>query len=195
MPSDSKKQIISFENCVKEIAALFSGTNTVAIDGRSASGKTTLAGAVRDITGCAVIHSDDFFIPKNERKDTVSSGVNLDVARFYEEVYIPLLNDAEEFEYRPFDCSAQTLKESITVKTKNGVIVEGAYSTCPDFGAAYDFTVFLTVSPGLQRERILARNGKEKAKDFFERWIPLEEEYFKKFEIENHCNFVYEITE
>ncbi len=40
---------------------------TVAIDGRCAAGKTTLAQALADATGGGVIHMDDFFLPTGLR--------------------------------------------------------------------------------------------------------------------------------
>lgn len=57
-------------------------------------------------------------------------------------------------------------------------IVEGSYCLHPELSPLYDVSVCLSVSPELQRARILARNGREMAQRFFDRWIPLEQAYF-----------------
>ena len=60
----------------------------VAIDGRCASGKSTLAEELKKDLGCAVFHMDDFFLPF-ERKTAqrlAQPGGNVDWERFREEV-------------------------------------------------------------------------------------------------------------
>ena len=39
----------------------------VAIDGRCAAGKTTLAGELQAALGCNVVHMDDFYLPFSRR--------------------------------------------------------------------------------------------------------------------------------
>ena len=56
----------------------------------------------------------------------------------------------------------------------------------------YDISVCLTLSPELQRRRILARNGEEMARRFFERWIPLEQAYFGAMKPQTRCGFLIE---
>lgn len=56
----------------------------------------------------------------------------------------------------------------------------------------YDLSVCLTLSPELQRRRILARNGEAMAQRFFERWIPLEQAYFDAMKPQTRCGFLIE---
>ena len=48
-------------------------------------------------------------------------------------------------------------------------------------------SVFCSISPELQKKRILARNGPEMLERFLSAWIPLEERYFAAFSIEAGC--------
>ena len=67
-------------------------------------------------------------------------------------------------------------------------LVEGTYSCHPTLWNAYDLRIFLSVSPAVQRERILRRSGEEGYEAFRTRWIPLEEAYFSAFQIAERCD-------
>ena len=71
-------------------------------------------------------------------------------------------------------------------------VVEGSYSLHPALAPMYDLSVCLTLSPELQRRRILARNGEAMARRFFERWIPLEQAYFDALKPQTRCSFLIE---
>jgi uridine kinase len=86
------------------------------------------------------------------------------------------------------------LEEPIQITPKKLVVIEGAYSMHPDLAGYYDLSVFLDISPELQRERILHRNTPEMAKRFFETWIPLEETYFSEMNIKEQCDMVIRIA-
>lgn len=68
----------------------------------------------------------------------------------------------------------------------------GAYSLHPIFGDYADLKVFLDVDPPEQMRRIAARNGNKKAEMFRQRWIPVEERYFKEFQIREKADWVQE---
>ncbi|MCX7657865.1 MAG: hypothetical protein N2Z57_04220 [Oscillospiraceae bacterium] len=68
-------------------------------------------------------------------------------------------------------------------------IIEGVYSLHPFFGDVFDIKVFLKLSPEEQSRRILERNGMEMHEKFMNVWIPLENEYFNVFNIEEKCSF------
>ena len=72
---------------------------------------------------------------------------------------------------------------------KRLIIAEGSYSLHPRFGKYYDFAVFCTVGLEERLKRIEKRSGKEKLHTFISLWIPMEEEYFKTFDIEKKCLF------
>lgn len=161
----------------------------IAIDGRCASGKTTLAKQLADRLSCSVIHMDHFFLQPGQRtrERLEEPGGNVDRERFREEVIAPL-QKGEDFAYRIFDCGIMDFRGSVNVRQTPVVIVEGAYSCHPRFMEYWDLTVFLSVDKEEQLRRIESRNGKEQAEKFVEQWIPLEERYFAAHCIESKCD-------
>lgn len=154
----------------------------VAIDGRSAAGKTTLANQLIQELGCTVIHMDDFFLRPEQRtaQRLEEPGGNVDYERFLEEVLLPL-QTGTPFSYAPFDCHTQDFKPSIHVEPGPITVIEGSYSCHPVLRDYYDLRIFLSLNQEEQGRRILLRNP-DRAGMFLERWIPLEEKYF------THCN-------
>ena len=152
----------------------------IAIDGRSASGKTTLANALEEIIDAGVIHMDDFFLPGDLRTDArlASPGGNVHYERFLSEV-LPCLSSGNAFSYRAFDCEEMRLGDIRHVRESKWRVVEGAYSCHPEFSDYMGLRVFCDTAPDEQLRRIARRNGEEMADVFKSRWIPMEELYFK----------------
>ena len=173
---------------------LSSGKIIVAIEGGSASGKTTLGKLLEEIYGCTVFHMDDYFLQPHQRTPDrfMEIGGNIDWERFLLEVLQPLKN-GEIIRMRKFDCSSMTLKEVEEIIPTNLVIVEGAYSMHPNLANYYDLTVFLDIPKHLQEERIKKRNSPQMFTRFVNEWIPLEEMYFEKTDIKNRCNMIISI--
>lgn len=181
---------------IKAVAAKIARLRTpgkrviVAVDGRCASGKTTLSEALKLVTGCTVFHTDDYFLrPEQRTKERFSTpGGNFDRERFLDEVLRPLSSGEDTVVYRKFDCKTMTLGEPVTVAPADVVVVEGAYSCHPDLFGFYDLRVFLSVPKEDQTTRIMKRNGSEGIQNFLEQWIPLEEAYFSAFDVERRCD-------
>ena len=163
----------------------------VAIDGRCASGKTTLAEEIAKKLDCNLFHMDDFFLRPEQRSEERRStaGENVDHERFLSEVMIPL-SKGENFSYRPFSCKIQSLLPPVEVQPKRVSIVEGSYACHSSLFEYYHLRVFSDVDSSEQMARITARNGKEGAERFASLWIPLEEKYFERFDVENKCHVV-----
>lgn len=176
---------------LEAIAAGGDRVQIIALDGRAASGKTTLARQLEQITGAGVIHMDDFFLPPELRtpERLAEPGGNVDYDRFRREA-LPLLTGAEAFSYRRFDCGRMALGEHIRVPQGKLRIVEGAYSCHPVFGAYMTFRVFCDIDAELQRERIERRSGKERLSRFLQEWIPMEEAYFAQFRIKERADLI-----
>lgn len=177
---------------VEKIGALSATQDRViaALDGRCASGKTTLARELGERYGWSVAHMDHFF-PRPEQRTLeryARPGANVDHERFLEEVLLPLRR-GERPVYRPFDCRTQRLLEPIPFEPGPVVLVEGSYACHPALWEYYDLRVFLTIERERQMERITAREGEERARAFREKWIPLEEKYFSAYEVERRCEF------
>ena len=82
------------------------------------------------------------------------------------------------------------MSEKIHVTPKKLNIIEGAYSMHNTLIENYDLKVYLSIDPKTQSERILNRNGKAMHKKFMELWIPLENEYFRKYDIKKLSDIV-----
>lgn len=160
----------------------------VAIEGGSASGKTTLAKLLGELYDCTVFHMDDFFLRPEQRTTArrAEVGGNVDRERFLEEVLQPL-RTGKPICYRRFDCTTQTLLPPETVTPTPLTVIEGAYSMHPDLASYYDLSLFLEISPNHQKERILKRNPSPWAERFFEEWIPMEQMYFEHMNVKARC--------
>lgn len=162
----------------------------IAIDGRCASGKTTLADALAQLYDCNVFHMDDFFLRPEQRtpERLAETGGNVDYERFKAEVLTPL-KAGKAFSYRPYDCGSGQLGAPVPVSEKTLHIIEGTYSLHPYLGDAYDLRVMLWVSREVQRQRILKRPVFLHNR-FFREWIPMEERYFEVFQIPSNCDLI-----
>lgn len=180
---------------IEKIETLSLDRCIVAIDGRCASGKTTLAEELGSMLDCSVIHMDDFFLQPNQRTEMRlnEAGGNIDYERFLYEVINPIQRNAN-FSYRPFDCHSLGFKEAKEIFVTNAVIIEGAYACHPKFADIYDLKVFLDVDKKEQLKRIEKRNGKNQLLAFENKWIPMEEKYFKEFSIKEMCDAVYKVN-
>ena len=162
----------------------------IAVDGRAASGKTTLARQLGGVLEAPVVHMDDFFLPLDLRKPErfVQPGGNVHYERFMTEV-LPYLGRQEAFTYRIFDCSRKDFFGERRIAAAPWRIVEGAYSMHPRFGDYADLKVFYDIGSEEQMRRIRRRNGAA-ARVFAERWIPLEEKYIRAAHVRERADLV-----
>ena len=163
----------------------------IAIDGRCASGKTTLAADLAETIGTGVVHMDDFFLPAELRtpERLKEPGGNVHYERFRTDV-MPYLQNAEAFSYPRFDCSIMAISGRREAAASPFRIVEGAYSCHPELKDYMTLRVFSDVAPEEQQRRILSRDGADAWEQFRTRWIPMEERYFKAFAIREKADIV-----
>jgi uridine kinase len=163
----------------------------IAIDGRAASGKTTLAGNLARILETESVHMDDFFLLPELRTPArlAEPGGNVHYERFMKEV-LPGLRRADTFSYQKFDCSKMQLGAMRNIPASRWRIVEGAYSHHPVLGNYADLKVFFDITPSEQIARIRKRNGERKAGEFIKKWIPMEEKYISSFDIKKRADII-----
>jgi uridine kinase len=185
MTSDTVFQILSAIKRRKQDEKPF----LIAIDGRCAAGKTTLAAQLQNIVNSNVFHMDDFFLPPGlrTRERLAQPGGNVDYERFRFEILLPALKGGE-FSYRPYSCHLQRQTEPVLVQPKSISIIEGSYSCHPYLWDCYDLRIFLNIGREEQLQRIRERNGSEQLNIFQKRWIPLEEQYFSAYQIQQRCD-------
>ena len=161
----------------------------IGIDGRAASGKSTMADGLAKIFHAVPISMDDFFLPSELRTEARldEPGGNIHYERFANEV-IPNLKSKKTFSYRPFNCQSMDFDKPKVIPNASFMVIEGAYCHHPYFGEYLDAKIFSDVTHDLQMERLKKRNGEKIAVAFKNKWIPMEEKYFERYNIrENAC--------
>jgi uridine kinase len=157
------------------------GVVLVALDGRSAAGKSTLATSLSDLADAAVVHVDDFYrdLPEAERLAlTPEDGVDryFDWERLRDDALTPLM-EHKHARFRQFDWIAGGgLVGEVIVEPREVVIVEGVYSARPEFDDLLSLKV-LVEAPDNERER--RRRDRHDPHDWEERWDAAERHYFK----------------
>lgn len=170
------------------------GRGIVAIEGKCTSGKTTLAAWLGDHYNCNVFHLDDYFLRLEQRTPErfAQPGGNVDWERFQQEVLLPLTR-GEQVLLRRFDCRSMEVCPPVPVPCRPLSIVEGVYCMRPTLAGSYDLSVFLDIDEETQRIRVMRREPPEKQRDFFEKWIPLENRYFRALQPQLGCDFILEV--
>ncbi len=183
-----QNEILSALSSLQERSPKNHNNYIIAIDGRCASGKTTLAAHLQERLHCPVIHMDHFFLRPYQRtpERLASPGGNIDHERFLSEVLVPLKKGGA-FCYRPYDCHKQELLPAVRIHPEKFVIVEGSYSCHPALWETYDLRIFLTVEADEQIRRIRRRGGESAVTAFREKWIPMEELYFSACRTAERC--------
>ena len=163
----------------------------IAIDGRCASGKTTLAEKLKSDFSCNVLHMDDFYLPLEKRENDWQSvpAKNIDFVKITELLQCVQLN--RDYQFSPYVCKSSSYGQIVSHRRSQLTIMEGSYSCHPILRNFYDFCVFLDISPKEQKERLILRNGEVGYQRFQNIWIPMEEAYFEQFAIRKNvtCYF------
>lgn len=173
---------------IKNFTAL-KETCMIAIEGKCASGKTTLSNRLYQELGVTVIHVDDFFL--EQKKKTIERlqefGGNLN----YELLGKVLSNikHNKPYSYSIFNCTTQMYEKKLVEKVNKIVIVEGVYSMHPSLQMYYDACIYLEVNSTVQLER-LQKRGEHLLLKFIHEWIPLENKYFKYYQFENIADII-----
>jgi len=143
----------------------------IAIDGKCACGKTTLAQHLSEHYHAVVVHADDFF-------DNADQEIGINSQRFKEEI----LNRAvkgKALEYQRYDCAK---KKMLSVKTdilQEWLIIEGVYAANTQLYDAYDAVLFMDIEPKEQLKRLGLRSQILLPR-FQNEWIPRENTYFQR---------------
>lgn len=167
----------------------------IAIDGMCGSGKSHTADLLISRYECNVFRMDDYFLPLDMRTDKRLSepGGNVHYERFKEEILDPL-KDNKTVIYRPYICGLWKYDEPRTVEFKHLSIIEGSYSMHPYLRETYDLKIFIEVNDEEQLNRISNRKEKNNLQYFIEKWIPMENRYFRELKIKDLSDIVLDTT-
>jgi uridine kinase len=163
----------------------------VAIDGRSGSGKSTVAQALARDIGAVIVCGDDFFAanvsdvewdaltPEQRQAEAI------DWRRLRREAIEPLragrpaLWYAFDFQAGPRSNGSYRLQEAPTeLGPKPVVVLEGAYCARPELADVLDVRVLVEVAPAVRRARLAAREAPDIIRRWHARWDEAEEHYF-----------------
>lgn len=166
-----------------------------AIDGRCASGKSTLAKILKELYPCNVFHMDDYFLTPRQRNEErlQTPGGNVDYERFYNEIMTGIMNQ-EDIHYQAYDCQSQTLKPACHKTCLPYNFVEGSYAQHPYLQMGIQGRIFLTCDPQVQKQRLKQRSPYLYER-FVNEWIPMEETYFQAFQIQEQSDCILDTTE
>jgi uridine kinase len=147
----------------------------VAIDGHGGSGKSSIAAAVTEATGAALVHTDDFFQPR----PGVAPGQDLDQYYDWRRLRaraLEPLRAGRSAVFRRFDWDRGTgLDGLVTVTPGVLVLLEGVFSASPQLADLVDRSVFVDTPA---RERLRRLRGRVAPEEWDADWLIAEQAYF-----------------
>jgi para-aminobenzoate synthetase len=154
---------------------------TVALDGRSAAGKTTLAAVLAGILDAAVIEGDDFYAGGTEvRSDRPADLVAACIDWPQQRAVLEALRSGGQAAWHAFDWDAfdgRACAELTVLAPKPIVILEGVYSARPELSDLIDLAVFVRADEGVREARLIAREGQ--IGPWERQWHAAEDYYFE----------------
>jgi uridine kinase len=155
----------------------------VAIDGHSATGKTTLADEVGRRFGAAVIDGDDFYAGGSAAQwDGMSAAEKADHCIDWrrQRPVLEALARGETTSWHPYDWEAndgRLMNEATICAPAPVVILEGVYSARPELADLFHLRVLYDATAELRHQRWVAREGESYFDDWARRWSEAEDWY------------------
>lgn len=152
----------------------------LAIDGRSGTGKTTLASLLEDRLGALVVPGDDFFaggVSVRDDPPSVLAQACIDWRSQYE--VLKSLKNTGSAEYHPFDWGTfdgSKVDNPVPMKVQPIVVSEGVYSARPEMRELYDLLVLLEAPDDVRIRRLMEREGE--ISEWEKQWHRAEDWYF-----------------
>jgi uridine kinase len=135
----------------------------VALDGRSGTGKSTLARLLAERVAGAVIEGDDFFAGGVEvRRDSPRERALSCIDWRRQREVLLTLRAGRPATWRAFDWEAfdgRLCAEPAACEPARVVLLEGVYSGRPGLADLLDLRLLLTAPPEVRRARLLSREG------------------------------------
>jgi uridine kinase len=165
----------------------------VAIDGRSGSGKSTVAQALAPDINAAIVPDDDFFaanvsdIEWDTRTPEQRAAEAIDWRRLKREAIEPLragrpaLWYALNLQAGPRSDGTFSLQEALTVLDPRPVVLlDGAYSARPELADVLDVRVPVEAVPYTRQARLEEREAPDILRRWHARWDAAEQHYFTR---------------
>lgn len=170
----------------------------VALDGRSGTGKSTLAIALANRLNATVITQDDFYtggtladwntLTAQEKADRV-----IDWRRVRHEVLEPLIANRQAV-WHPFNWEAfeGLAPHTITADAAPIIILDGAYAARPELSDLINLSILLQLPDDIRRERLKLREGEDYLSAWNAVWEEAEDHYFTHVRPPSSFNIVLE---
>lgn len=148
---------------IRQAARTRPGPLVIAIDGRSGTGKSTLAAALAGRLGATVIEGDDFYaggigIKEDPPQSRAARCIDWQAQRRV----LSALRGGQAASYHAFDWDAfdgSPVPQATHVTPVPILILEGAYSARPELRDLLDLTILATVPHSLREARLIQREG------------------------------------
>ncbi len=177
------------DTVVFEISRLLKRKNPVlvAIDGRSGTGKSTLAQAIASRVEGQIVVSDDFYCGGN---DDTWSGLSasekvekvIDWQRMRTQVLEPLLAKKpaswHPLDFQPGSGWVGWKEETVTLEPAPVILLDGVYSARPELADLVDLAVLVEADDEIRRQRLVMREGQDFMQRWHQLWDAAEEYYF-----------------
>ena len=175
---------VSIERLLEEIDRLsaFQACVTVAIDGHSAAGKSTIGNVIEHRRSAAVVHGDDFYSvmdPEERAAFTASEGADryYDWQRMRSVALEPLLTGSDAV-FHPYDWDTNQLSDrEKRIAASNVVVVEGLFVSRRELADVIDLAVFVDVHQSIRERRQAERD--DASQDWLDRWDGAERHFFE----------------
>ena len=175
----------------------------IALDGGSASGKSTVAEIAAACLGAVLVQTDDFFAAEitdegwNARSAEERAADAISWRRLKREVIVPL-RQGRACRWMAFDFQAGRRPDGtygMQAEPKEQgpgevVVIEGTYSARPELADLYDLTVLLDVPLEERRTRLMEREGEAVLDGWHLRWDEAEAHYFRTVRPPSSFNLV-----
>jgi uridine kinase len=176
---------VSLVDAVRE-AARTTRPLLVAFDGRSGTGKSTVAATVAAALDAAVVEGDDFYAGGTRAEWSSWSPEEraahcIDWRRLRREALEPLLA-GHTTSWHPFDWDEMTGLADAPRRChpRPIVILDGVYSSRPELSDLVGLSVLFRVPDDVRERRILARDGDEFDPEWQALWDSAERFYFEQ---------------
>ena len=153
----------------------------VALDGRSAAGKTMLAAALGERLDAGVIEGDDFYAGGvTVRAEPPAAMVAACTDWQHQRLVLGLLRSGREASWNAFDWEAfdgRVCTELTVMSPKPIIILEGVYAARPELADLIDIAIMVRADEGVRESRLLARQ--EHTGPWEKQWHAAEDYYFE----------------